>query len=48
MKFHIKIFQNFGNSALQFASFFTETSDLSAKELEELKKIVEQEIEKKK
>ena len=38
----------FGNSALQFASFFTTTSNLSAKELEELKKIVEQEIERKK
>lgn len=38
----------FGNSALQFASFFTRTSDLSAAELEDLKKIVEQEIKKKK
>jgi len=38
----------FDNSALQFASFFTTTSNLSAKELEELKKIVEQEIERKK
>jgi len=34
----------FGNSALQFASFFTTTGNLSAKELEELKKIVEHEI----
>jgi predicted transcriptional regulator len=34
----------FGNSALQFASFFTTTGNLSAKELDELKKIVEQEI----
>jgi len=34
----------FGNSALQFASFFTATGNLSAKELEELKKIVDQEI----
>ena len=34
----------FGNSALQFASFFTTTGNLSAKELEDLKKIVEQEI----
>jgi len=34
----------FGNSALQFASFFTATGNLSAKELEELKKIVESEI----
>ena len=39
------IVQNFfGNSALQFASFFTTTGNLSAKELEDLKKIVEQEI----
>jgi len=35
----------FGNSALQFASFFTATGNLSAKELKDLKKIVEQEIE---
>ena len=34
----------FGNSALQFASFFTTTGNLSAKELEELKIIVEHEI----
>lgn len=38
----------FGNSALQFASFFTRASNLSANELEDLKKIVEQEIKKKK
>ena len=38
----------FGNSALQFASFFTQKSDLSAEELEDLKKIIEQEINKKK
>ncbi|WP_029905909.1 BlaI/MecI/CopY family transcriptional regulator [Prevotella sp. 10(H)] len=38
----------FGDSALQFASFFTKTSDLSASELEDLKKIIEQEIKKKK
>ena len=37
----------FGNSPLQFASFFTQTSDLSSGELEELKKLIEQEIEKK-
>ena len=37
----------FGNSALQFASFLTTTSNLSVKELEELKKIVEQEIKQK-
>lgn len=38
----------FGNSALQFASFFAKTSDLTAEELEDLKKIVDQEIKKKK
>jgi len=38
----------FGNSALQFASFFTSTSNLSSSELEDLKKIVEKEIKKKK
>ena len=35
----------FGDSALQFASFFTTTGNLSAEELEELKRLVEQEIE---
>lgn len=38
----------FGNSPLQFASFFTKTSDLSAEELEDLKNIIDQEIKKKK
>ncbi|MDR3286847.1 MAG: BlaI/MecI/CopY family transcriptional regulator [Prevotellaceae bacterium] len=38
----------FDNSALQFASFFTKTSNLSAKELEDLKKIIECEIKRKK
>ena len=38
----------FNNSALQFASFFTKSSDLSASELEELKKIVENELQNKK
>ena len=38
----------FGNSALQFASFFTTAGNLSEKELEELKKIVEQELNRKK
>lgn len=38
----------FGDSALQFASFFTTTSNLSENELEELKKIVEHEIKRKK
>lgn len=38
----------FNNSASQFASFFTNETKLSLKELEELKKIVEQQIEEKK
>lgn len=38
----------FGDSALQFASFFTKTSNLSKKELEDLKMIIDQEISKKK
>ena len=38
----------FGNSALQFASFFTTAGNLSEKELEELKKIVEQELNRRK
>ncbi|MBF6607787.1 MAG: BlaI/MecI/CopY family transcriptional regulator [Flavobacterium sp.] len=38
----------FGNSASQFASFFTTATDLSASELEELKKIIDGEIQKKK
>jgi BlaI family transcriptional regulator, penicillinase repressor len=38
----------FGNSALQFASFFTTTSNLSASELEDLKKIIDKEIKRKK
>ena len=38
----------FGNSALQFASFFTTTGNLTEKELEDLKKIVEQEIKRRK
>ena len=37
----------FNNDAAQFASFFTETTNLSKKELEDLKKIIEQQIEKK-
>lgn len=47
---HVKgIIKNyFGDSALQFASFFTTTSNLSAAELEDLKKIIDQEIKKKK
>lgn len=38
----------FGDSALQFASFFTTTSNLTASELEDLKKIIDQEIKRKK
>jgi len=38
----------FENSPLQFASFFTATGNLSATELEDLKKIVEKEIKKRK
>jgi len=47
---HVKgIVKNyFGNSALQFASFFTAASNMSTAELEELKKIIDREIKKKK
>ena len=47
---HVKgmIKSYFGNSALQFASFFTQNSGLTAAELEDLKKIIDQEIKKKK
>jgi predicted transcriptional regulator len=38
----------FGNSALQFASFFTAIGGLTEPELEELKKIIDLEIQKKK
>jgi BlaI family penicillinase repressor len=38
----------FNNSASQFASFFTTETNLSASELEELKKIIDSEIQKKK
>lgn len=38
----------FNNSSSQFASFFAHETDLDLNELEELKKIVEQQIEKKK
>jgi len=37
----------FDNSASQFASFFTSETNLSKQELEELKAIIEQEIQKK-
>lgn len=38
----------FNNSAAQFASFFTTQADLSADELEALKKIIEDQLKKKK
>jgi BlaI family transcriptional regulator, penicillinase repressor len=38
----------FGNSAMQFASFFTTSTNLTSSELKDLKKIVELQIEKKK
>lgn len=34
----------FGNSALQFASFFTANTNLSATELEDLKKMIDEQI----
>jgi predicted transcriptional regulator len=37
----------FNNSPAQFASFFTETTDLSKKELEALKTLIDSEIKKK-
>lgn len=43
------LIQNFfNNSAPQFASFFTSETDLSKEDLEELKKIIDQQIDKKK
>lgn len=38
----------FNNSAAQFASFFTQETDMSSAELEELRKIIDKEIQKKK
>ncbi|MDF2189814.1 BlaI/MecI/CopY family transcriptional regulator [Paraflavitalea sp. CAU 1676] len=38
----------FNDSALQFASFFTKSTKLTTKELEELRNLIDQEIEKKK
>jgi BlaI family transcriptional regulator, penicillinase repressor len=37
----------FGDSALQFASFFTKSSNFTSSELEELKAIIEQQIKQK-
>lgn len=39
---------NFNDSVLQFASFFTKASNLTTAELKELRKLIDQEIEKKK
>lgn len=38
----------FGNSVLQFASFFTKETQLTKKQLEELRKIIDSEIQKRK
>jgi len=38
----------FDNSALQFASFFTSSNNITPDELEDLKKIIDQEIERRK
>lgn len=38
----------FNDSAMQFASFFTEKTDLSEKELEDLRKIIDSQLQKKK
>ncbi|OXA95024.1 penicillinase repressor [Flavobacterium oncorhynchi] len=47
---HVKGLINnfFNNSASQFASFFTTETNLSASELEDLRKIIDSEIQKKK
>jgi BlaI family transcriptional regulator, penicillinase repressor len=47
---HVKsmIKNYFDNSAMQFASFFTTATNLTSAELEDLKKIVDQEIKRKK
>ena len=46
---HVKgLIRNFfGNSTSQFASFFTQSSDLTEKELKDLRAIIDQELEKK-
>ncbi|KAF2520040.1 BlaI/MecI/CopY family transcriptional regulator [Flavobacterium salilacus subsp. salilacus] len=38
----------FNNSAAQFASFFTQETNMTAAELEELRKVIDKEIQKKK
>ncbi len=47
---HLKglIRSSFNDSAMQFASFFTSATNLSEQELKELKKIIDQQIQKKK
>ncbi len=47
---HVKgIIKNFfGNSAAQFASFFTNATDLSTDELEDLKRVIDEQIKHKK
>ncbi len=41
-------FKNFfNNSASQFASFFTQSTDLTKEELEDLKQLIDQQIKKK-
>ena len=38
----------FGNSVAQFASFFTSATDLTAEELEDLKRVIDEQIKQKK
>lgn len=47
---HVKglIKNNFNDSALQFASFFTQATNLSEAELKDLRKLIDQQIQKKK
>lgn len=47
-EFQVLLKNFFGNSAGQFASFFTRNTDLSEQELKELRSIIDQEISKKK
>jgi BlaI family penicillinase repressor len=46
---HVKglIKNSFNNSAMQFASFFTQSTNLSENELKDLRKLIEKEIQKK-
>ncbi|MBX3240639.1 MAG: BlaI/MecI/CopY family transcriptional regulator [Chitinophagaceae bacterium] len=46
-RFNGLIKNNFNDSALQLASFFTTAADLTTEELKKLRKIVDQEIQKK-